>query len=105
MDTNIVISFVQQVGPGKISIDEALQSCIPILKNSGVSYFVHDGGFTIDAEWKVATDLIGQLHKHLHDIGFVRVHSDIRIGTRTDKPQTMQDKVDTVERKIKLEEK
>lgn len=61
---------------------------------------MHYGGFTIDAEWKAATDLIGQLHQHLHNYGYVRVHSDIRIGTRTDKAQTMQDKVDVVERKL-----
>lgn len=77
-------------------------SCVPVLEQSGLTYVVHDGGFTIDADWKAATNLIGLLHQHLHDAGFVRVHSDIRIGTRTDKAQTMQDKVDTVERQLAL---
>lgn len=47
-----------------------------------------------------ATEMIGKLHELLHENGFVRVHSDIRIGTRTDKAQTMQDKVDTVIKKM-----
>ncbi|KAG0680788.1 hypothetical protein C6P40_003942 [Pichia californica] len=68
------------------SLDEALESCIPILRSSGLSYVVHDGGFTIDAEWKDATELIGELHEHLHKhAGFIRVHNIclIPIGTPT----------------------
>lgn len=96
--------FVNQVGPAEYGFEEALASCVPILEKSGLTYVVHDGGFTIDADWQAATDLIGLLHQRLHDAGFERVHSDIRIGTRTDKAQTMQDKVDTVERQLAFPE-
>jgi uncharacterized protein YqgV (UPF0045/DUF77 family) len=44
---------------------------------------------------------IGNVHQFLHDSGYVRVHSDLRVGTRTDKAQSMQDKIDTVEQKMK----
>ena len=74
--------------------------CLPLLQASGLNFVQHSGGFTIDAEWKIATEMIGKLHELLHENGFVRVHSDIRIGTRTDKAQTMQDKVDTVIKKM-----
>jgi hypothetical protein len=42
--------------------------------------------------------LIGQAHTMLHEKGIVRIQTDIRVGSRTDKAQTMQDKVSTVER-------
>lgn len=45
-------------------------------------------------------DLIGQMHELVHKSGVVRVQSDIRVGTRTDKSQTPQDKIDIVEKKI-----
>lgn len=83
-----------------MSIKEAIASCVPILEESGVSYVVHKGGFTIDAEWGTAMTVIGKLHERIHEEGFVRVHSDLRVGTRTDKEQTMQDKIDVVNRKL-----
>jgi len=42
--------------------------------------------------------LIGQAHTMLHEKGIVRIQTDIRVGSRTDKVQTMQDKVSAVER-------
>lgn len=46
-------------------------------------------------------DLIGQMHELLHTKhGVVRIQSDIRVGTRTDKVQTPQDKIDVVQRKL-----
>lgn len=46
-------------------------------------------------------DLIGQMHQILHEKGVVRIQSDIRVGTRTDKKQKPQDKIDIVESKVK----
>lgn len=46
-------------------------------------------------------DLIGSMHQVLHERGVVRIQSDIRVGTRTDKHQSPQDKIDVVEKKLK----
>ena len=42
--------------------------------------------------------IIGQCHTLVHANGVVRVHTDIRIGTRTDKQQGFADKVAAVEK-------
>lgn len=42
--------------------------------------------------------VMGQCHSMLHARGVVRVQTDIRVGSRTDKSQTMEDKVAAVER-------
>jgi uncharacterized protein YqgV (UPF0045/DUF77 family) len=42
--------------------------------------------------------VIGQCHSMLHANGIVRIQSDIRVGSRTDKRQTAEDKVKAVER-------
>jgi uncharacterized protein YqgV (UPF0045/DUF77 family) len=41
--------------------------------------------------------VIGQAHSLLHERGVVRIQSDIRVGSRTDKVQHFQDKVKKVE--------
>jgi len=52
-------------------------------------------------------DLIGQMHQLLHEKhGVVRIQSDIRVGTRVDKPnQLPQDKINVVQRKLAQQEK
>jgi uncharacterized protein YqgV (UPF0045/DUF77 family) len=47
--------------------------------------------------------VIGQAHSMLHARGVVRVQTDIRAGSRTDKAQSMEDKVAAVERLLKEE--
>lgn len=41
--------------------------------------------------------VIGQCHTMLHANGVVRIQSDIRVGSRTDKHQGFADKVKAVE--------
>jgi len=40
--------------------------------------------------------VIGLTHQMLHERGVPRIQSDIRIGTRTDKVQSIEDKVKAV---------
>lgn len=42
--------------------------------------------------------VIGQCHALLHQNGIVRIQSDIRVGSRTDKKQRAEDKVAAVQR-------
>lgn len=51
-----------------------------------------------EGSWDDVTRLIGQAHTILHEKGIVRIQTDIRIGSRTDKTQTMEDKVSAVEK-------
>lgn len=51
-----------------------------------------------EGSWEEVTRVIGQAHTLLHKQGIVRVQTDIRIGSRTDKKQTMEDKVAAVEK-------
>lgn len=52
----------------------------------------------IEGAWDEVMKAIGQCHAMLHQNGIVRIQSDIRVGTRTDKKQSSQDKVAAVER-------
>jgi uncharacterized protein (TIGR00106 family) len=54
-----------------------------------------------EGSWDDVMRVIGQCHAQLHRNGIVRIQSDVRVGTRTDKVQGMKDKVDVVERLLK----
>jgi len=49
--------------------------------------------------------IIGQCHAMLHANGVVRIQSDIRVGTRTDKKQSFDDKVAAVRKILNADEK
>jgi uncharacterized protein YqgV (UPF0045/DUF77 family) len=48
--------------------------------------------------------IIGQAHSMLHANGVVRIQSDIRVGSRTDKRQSFDDKVKAVNKLLQDEE-
>lgn len=49
-----------------------------------------------EGPWDDVMRVIGQAHSLLHENGVVRIQSDIRVGSRTDKKQTAEDKVAAV---------
>jgi uncharacterized protein (TIGR00106 family) len=56
-----------------------------------------------EGSWDEVMKVIGQAHSMLHARGVVRVQTDIRAGSRTDKAQSMEDKVAAVERLLREE--
>ncbi|RYP00056.1 hypothetical protein DL765_010913 [Monosporascus sp. GIB2] len=55
------------------------------------------GSRSAEGSWDDVMRVIGQAHSAVHARGVVRVQSSMRVGTRTDKKQTAQDKVKRVE--------
>lgn len=70
----------------------------PDVKEGKVNWTMHSAGTTLEGSWLDVTKIMGQAHQLLHDQGVVRIQTDIRIGSRTDKKQTAKDKVDVVEK-------
>lgn len=54
--------------------------------------------FFAEGSWDEVMRVIGQCHAMLHQNGIVRIQSDIRVGSRTNKKQGFKDKVAAVER-------
>jgi len=71
-----------------------------LLKSSGLQYSMHGNGTSVEGSWEDVTKVIGQCHSMLHDQGIVRVHTDIRIGSRTDKEESAEEKVKAVQRHL-----
>ncbi|KAI2609146.1 hypothetical protein GGR54DRAFT_633049 [Hypoxylon sp. NC1633] len=85
------------VGTGNVSVAEEVAAVQKLLKASGLTYTMHSAGTTVEGSWDEVMKIIGQAHSVVHAKGVVRVQSSMRVGTRTDKKQTAQDKVKRVE--------
>lgn len=57
---------------------------------------MHSAGTTLEGSWEDVMRVIGQAHCMLHEKGIIRIQTDIRVGSRTDKKQTFSDKVKAV---------
>ena len=57
---------------------------------------LHSNGTNIEGKWDDVSDAIKAIHTELHEAGLVRIYCNMRWGTRTDKQQTMEDKVEKV---------
>ena len=49
-----------------------------------------------EGSWDDVFKVIGQAHSLVHQTGAVRIQTSMRVGTRTDKEQTAEDKVKRV---------
>ncbi|EHK24582.1 uncharacterized protein TRIVIDRAFT_29785 [Trichoderma virens Gv29-8] len=85
------------VGTGSVSVAEEVAQVQRVLKASGLKYTMHSAGTTVEGSWEDVMTVIGKAHSAVHEKGVVRVQSSMRVGSRTDKKQTAEDKVKRVE--------
>lgn len=85
------------VGTAKVSVAEEVAEVQRLLKSSGLKYTMHSAGTTVEGSWDEVMKVIGQAHTVVHRAGVARVQTSMRVGTRTDKLQTAEDKVRRVE--------
>lgn len=87
------------IGVG-VSVSEYVVVCEKIFREAGLDPRLHAYGTNIEGEWDEVMDAVRRCHERIHEMGAPRVSTSIRIGTRTDRDQTMQDKIDSVTSKI-----
>lgn len=83
------------------SVSKEVTECQKILRsNSKIKSSMHAYGTNLEGEWDDVFAAIKLCHETLHQNGVARISSSIKVGTRTDKNQSMRDKIDAVETKI-----
>jgi uncharacterized protein (TIGR00106 family) len=97
---HVIVDFtIVPVGVG-VSLSEYIVACERVLHESGLTYELHANGTNVEGEWEDVFAAIRACHEKLHALGVPRIHTDIKLGTRTDRLQTMVDKVSSVRRKL-----
>ncbi|KAK4542468.1 hypothetical protein LTR36_006720 [Oleoguttula mirabilis] len=86
------------IGTPTASVSKEVAEVQRLLKKSGIKYSMHSAGTTIEGSWDQCMTIIGQCHSMLHANGVVRIQTTMRVGTRTDKKQSFDDKVAAVEK-------
>ncbi len=99
-DMHVIVDFtIVPVGVG-VSLSEYIAACERVLQESGLNYELHANGTNVEGEWEEVFTAIRHCHETLHSMGVPRIHTDIKLGTRMDRPQSMADKLASVKSKL-----
>jgi len=80
-----------------VSVSKYVAACEQVLRDAGLSHQLHAYGTNIEGEWDDVFAAIKRCHEVVHGMGAPRISTTLKFGTRTDRRQTMQDKIRSVE--------
>ncbi|WP_415889426.1 MTH1187 family thiamine-binding protein [Neptuniibacter sp. SY11_33] len=83
-----------------VSVSEYVAACQQIFDKAGLSHQMHAYGTNVEGDWDEVMLAVKRCHETVHEMGAPRITTSMRLGTRTDREQTMQDKVDSVQAKL-----
>lgn len=97
---NVMIDFcVVPLGVG-VSVSPYIAACQKVLLETGLEHRMHAYGTNVEGEWDQVMGAVKRCHEVVHEMGAPRVTTSMRLGTRTDRAQKMQDKITSVEQKL-----
>ena len=79
-----------------VSLSEYIAACEQIFADAGLNPNLHAYGTNVEGDWDDVMNAIKRCHARVHEMGAPRISTTIRLGTRTDREQSMEDKVDSV---------
>ncbi|OEU48098.1 MAG: hypothetical protein BA866_03935 [Desulfobulbaceae bacterium S5133MH15] len=83
-----------------VSVSKYVAACHEVLKDAGLKTELHAYGTNIEGEWDDVMEAVKVCHQKVHELGAPRVTTTIKMGTRIDRRQTIEDKVSSVMSKL-----
>jgi uncharacterized protein (TIGR00106 family) len=97
---NVILDLcIVPIGAG-VSLSPYVAACERILAEAGLKTVQHAYGTNIEGEWDRVFSAIKRCHEVVHEMGAPRISTVIKLGTRTDRSQTMDEKIRSVEVKL-----
>ncbi len=90
---------VVPIGVG-VSLSAYVAACERVFREAGLKATLHANGTNVEGEWDDVFAAVKRCHEVVHGMGAPRVSSNLRVGTRTDRSQSLEDKVRSVEDKL-----
>ena len=83
-----------------VSVSREIAACERVFQEAGLQAKLHAYGTNVEGERDAVFAAVKRCHEVLHEAGVPRISTDMRFGTRTDRRQSMEDKVRSVETKL-----
>jgi len=97
---HVIVDFtVVPVGVG-VSLSPYIAEVERVLQEAGLPHELHANGTNVEGEWDAVMAALRLCHEKLHALGVPRIHTDIKLGTRSDRKQRMGEKVPSVQKRL-----
>jgi uncharacterized protein (TIGR00106 family) len=97
---NVMIELcIVPMGVG-VSVSRYVAACERVIDQAGLDRQLHAYGTNIQGEWDQVMAAVKRCHEVVHDMGAPRIFTVMKVGSRTDKPQTMDQKIQSVQSKM-----
>lgn len=97
---NVIVDIcLVPIGVG-VSVSKYIAACQEVLVEAGLVPQLHAYGTTVEGEWDEVFAAVRRCHECVHKMGAPRISTTIKAGTRTDRQQTMADKVRSVKEQL-----
>lgn len=97
---NVILDLcLVPIGVG-VSVSRYVAACQRVLSDAGLEPHLHAYGTIIEGEWDAVLAAVKRCHEVVHAMGAPRISTTVKLGTRTDRTQTIEDKVSSVEGKL-----
>ncbi len=83
-----------------VSVSAHVAACQRVFEKAGLAPRLHAYGTGVEGEWDVVMAAVRRCFEVVHDMGAPRVHATMRMGSRTDRDQSLADKVSSVESRL-----
>ncbi|HRP95178.1 MAG TPA: MTH1187 family thiamine-binding protein [Rhodocyclaceae bacterium] len=88
-----------------VSVSEYVAACERVIREAGLKAQLHAYGTNIEGDWDAVMAAVKRCHETVHAMGAPRITTTIKLGTRTDREQSMEDKVRSVAEKLAADER
>ena len=86
---------VVPIGVG-VNLAPYVAACQEVLEAAGLKIQLHANGTAIEGEWAEVCTAIEACHLRLHGMDCPRIHTSLKLNTRTDRDQSLEDKLASV---------
>ncbi|BBM02750.1 MTH1187 family thiamine-binding protein [Microbulbifer sp. GL-2] len=83
-----------------VSVSKYVAECEKALAEAGLTHHLHAYGTNIEGEWDEVMAAVKACHERVHAMGAERITTSLKLGTRIDRDQSLQDKIDSVRSKL-----
>jgi uncharacterized protein (TIGR00106 family) len=82
------------------SVSEHVAACQRVLQEAGLEHELHAYGTNVQGDWDAVFEAVKRCHEVVHEMGAPRITTTLKLGTRTDRDQSMDEKVASVRGKL-----
>ena len=84
-----------------LSLSPYVAACEKVFREAELAPRLHAYGTNVEGEWDVVFAAVRRCHEVLHEMGAPRISTVVKVGTRTDRDETIAAKIGSVEARLR----